>query len=157
MMTQQQSEILEKIESLLSSPDIEMVKLGAQILSVSFHHDMWPDILNKHCKEEEKTVVMHGTHRYALPTHYKWHWNIKTINRRKKTAELEIKGPEEYYSSTFSTTVNTTNITIHTGSGGMNLIKKAINQALKQKLKTNKYEQSKINKVNKSRTRTTFK
>ena len=48
MMTQQQSEILEKIESLLSSPDIEMVKLGAQILSVSFHHDMWPDILNKH-------------------------------------------------------------------------------------------------------------
>ena len=156
-MTQQQSETLERIESLLSSPDIEMVKLGAKILSVSFHSSMWPNILNKHCKEEEKTVVMHGTYRYVLPIHYKWHWNIKTINRRKKSAELEIRGPEEYYSSTFSTTVNTTKITIHTGSGGMNLIKQAINQALKQKLKTNKYEQSKINKVNKSRTRTTFK
>ena len=153
MMTQQQSEILEKIESLLSSPDIEMVKLGAQILSVSFHHDMWPDILNKHCKEEERTKVMSGGYTFVLPIYYKWHWNIKTINRRKKTAELEIKGPQEYFSSTLSTTVNTTNVIIHTGSRGMNLF----NQALKQKLKTNKYEHSKINKVNKSRTRTTFK
>ena len=96
---------------------------------------------------------MSGGYTFVLPIYYKWHWNIKTINRRKKTAELEIKGPQEYFSSTFSTTVNTTNVIIHTGSRGMNLF----NQALKQKLKTNKYEQSKINKVNKSRTRTTFK
>lgn len=154
-MTQQQSETLETIEGLLSSPDIEMVSLGAKILSVSFHPNMWPNILNKHCKEEQKVTFMTGGYTFVLPTYDKWQWRIKCINRRKKTHELEIIGPQEYFSTTFTTT---NAFIAHTGQGGMQMLQRAYaGYNNMNKLKTNKYEQSKINKINKGRTRTTFK
>lgn len=154
-MTQQQLEIIEKIEVYLSSPDIEMVKLGATILTSSIPQHLWEDMLKKH--SEQQPIVHHsGMYTFSIPASQKWYWSIKVMNRRKKEYIVEIKSPEEHYSSTTSTTVYTT---IYTGQSGMNLINNALKQQVftQNKLKTNKNEQNKINKRNKGCARTTFK
>jgi hypothetical protein len=88
---------------------------------------------------------------YILTPQAKWYWSISH-------SYIEINTPEEYYIKGGGTNI-TTSTTIYTGQAGLNLIQQGIKQQVytKNKLKTNKYEQSKINKINKGRTRTTFK
>ncbi len=112
----------DKVYEYLSSYDVEMVQLGANLLTSYKPKHTWGAILEEY-RQVKQDINFVDEYTFAIPSSYKWRYEI--VDREIIIIAID---PQQGLWSQVTNSTYTSNYTIKTGRGGLGLLQKAIGE-----------------------------